>query len=136
MNNKYWKKSEIDQFKKRLILFRDKLSGNVNTLGSEAFANTRQGSSGNLSNVPIHLADVGTDNFERELSIELIENAEEELRNIDIALEKMDNKTYGRCEICDKMVTKTRLMAIPFVKHCITCQRDEEIEQPIDEKDE
>ena len=107
------------------MFFREKVSGNVNALGNEAFANTRQGSSGNLSNVPMHLADVGTDNFERDLAIELIENAEEGLRNIDIALEKMDNKTYGKCEICDKMVTKVRLMAIPFVKHCIKCQRVE-----------
>ncbi|MGR3317647.1 MAG: TraR/DksA family transcriptional regulator [Candidatus Anammoxibacter sp.] len=135
MNNKYWKKSEIEQFKKRLMYFREKVSGNVNALGNEAFSNTRQGSSGNLSNVPIHLADVGTDNFERDLAIELIENAEEGIRDIDIALEKMDNKTYGKCEICDKMVTKERLMAIPFVKHCIKCQRDEEIEQSRDEDD-
>lgn len=132
MVNKYWKKEEVEQFKKRLVTLREKLSGNVNSLGNEAFKNTRQDASGDLSNVPIHLADIGTDNFDRDMSIELIESAEEGVRKIDLALEKIDNKTYGKCESCDKMVSKTRLLAIPFVENCIQCQRDEEIEQSKD----
>lgn len=129
MSNTYWKKDEIEQFRKRLMSLRKKISNNVNALENEAFLKTRQDSSGDLSNVPIHLADIGTDNFDRDMTIGLIENAEEGLRSIDIALEKLENKSYGRCEICDKMVSKTRLLAIPFVKHCIDCQRNEEIEQ-------
>ncbi len=130
MTGKYWKKDEIAQFRKRLMALREKIAGNVNSLGNEAFLKTSQDASGgNLSHIPLHMADIGTDNFDRDLTIGLIENAEEGLRNIDIALEKLDNKTYGKCEICDKMVTKTRLLAIPFVQNCISCQRNEEIEE-------
>lgn len=132
MDIKYWKKDEIEVFKKRLMILRGKLAGNVSSLENEAFLKSRQESSGDLSNAPIHLADVGTDNFDRDMTIGLIENAEEGLRNIDIALEKIDNITYGKCEICNKMVTKTRLLALPFVRHCIDCQRSEEIERSRD----
>ena len=132
MANKYWKKEEIEQFKKRLLTLRKKISGNVNALENEAFL--KSDSAGDLSNVPIHLADIGTDNFERDLTIGLIQNAEEGLRNIDIALEKIENKTYGKCESCNKMVSKTRLLAIPFVKNCINCQRDEEVDRVRDEE--
>lgn len=58
--------------------------------------------SGDLSHVPIHMADVGTDNYDRDLTIGLIQNGEEELRAIDEALEKIANKTYGNCDECDK----------------------------------
>ena len=134
MDRKYWKKDEVVLFKKRLLSLRGKITGNVDALQNEAFKNAGHESSGDLSNMPIHLADVGTDNFDRDLTIEFIENAEEGLRNIDTALEKLENKTYGRCESCDKMVTKTRLLALPFVKNCIHCQRDEETEQMSDEE--
>lgn len=128
MNNKYWKRDEVNEFRKRLESLRAKIAGNVSSLENEAFRKNRQEASGDLSNVPIHLADVGTDNFDRDMTIGLIENAEEGLRNIDAALEKLDNKVYGKCEICNKMITKTRLLAVPFVENCISCQRDEEIE--------
>ncbi len=94
----------------------------------EALKKSRQDASGDLSNVPIHMADVGTDNYERDLMIELIENGEEGLRNIDTALEKMDDGSYGVCEICSKKINKDRLKAVPYAKLCIDCQREEEID--------
>lgn len=94
----------------------------------EALKMSRQDASGDLSNVPIHMADVGTDNYERDLMIELIENGEEGLRNIDTALEKMDDGSYGVCEICAKKINKERLKAVPYAKLCIDCQREEEID--------
>ncbi len=132
MPNKSWKKEEIEQFRKRLKAIREKLSNNVNSLENEAFIKT----GGDLSNVPIHLADVGTDNFDRDLTIGLIENAEEGVRKIDIALDKLDNETYGLCETCEKMVSKARLQAIPFVQTCIQCQRDEEVGITKDDDDD
>ena len=72
--------------------------------------------SGDLSNVPIHMADVGTDNYDRDLTIGLIQNGEEELRAIDEALERIGNKTFGTCEECGKKISKARLTALPYVK--------------------
>jgi RNA polymerase-binding protein DksA len=94
----------------------------------EALKRSRQDASGDLSNVPIHMADVGTDNYERELMIELIQNGEESVRSIDTALEKIEDGTFGVCELCAKKINKERLKAVPYAKLCIDCQREEEIE--------
>ena len=94
----------------------------------EALGKSGQDASGDLSTVPIHMADVGTGNYDRDLTIGLIQNGEEELRAIDEALERIGNKTFGSCEECGKKVSKVRLAALPYVKNCIECQRQEEEE--------
>lgn len=121
-------KDDFAQFKKLLLTLRGRLVGKVDSMQDEALKRSRQDASGDLSNVPIHMADVGTDNYERDLMIELIENGEEGLRNIDTALEKMDDGSYGVCEICSKKINKERLKAVPYAKLCIDCQREEEID--------
>ncbi len=120
-------KDDFAQFKKLLLTLRGRLVGKVDSMQDETLKKSRQDATGDLSNVPIHMADVGTDNYERDLMIELIENGEEGLRNIDTALEKMADGSYGVCEICSKKINKERLKAVPYAKHCIGCQREEEI---------
>lgn len=119
---------ELTQYKKTLLELRQKLVENVNFMEDEALGKSGQEASGDLSNVPIHMADVGTDNYDRDLTIGLIQNGEEELRAIDDALERIGNKTFGSCEECGKKVSKVRLDALPYVKNCIECQRREEKE--------
>ena len=122
------KAAELAQFKKALLELREKLMGNVNHMEDEALGKSGHEASGNLSNVPIHMADVGTDNYDRDLTIGLIQNGEEELKAIDEALEKIGKKTFGLCESegCGKKISKARLTALPYVKLCIECQRQEE----------
>ena len=122
------KAAELTQYKKTLLELRQKLVVNVNFMEDEALGKSGQDASGDLSNVPIHMADVGTDNYDRDLTIGLIQNGEEELRAIDEALERIGNKTFGSCEECGKKVSKVRLEALPYVKNCIECQRLEEKE--------
>ncbi len=122
------KAAELTQYKKTLLELRQKLVENVNFMEDEALGKSGQDASGDLSNVPIHMADVGTDNYDRDLTIGLIQNGEEELRAIDEALERIGNKTFGSCEECGKKISKVRLTALPYVKNCIECQRQEEEE--------
>ncbi len=122
------KVAELAQYKRILLDLRKKLVGNVNFMEDEALGKSGQDASGDLSNVPIHMADVGTDNYERDLTIGLIQNGEEELKAIDNALERIGNKTYGSCEECGKKISKARLAALPYVHSCIDCQRLEEQE--------
>ena len=122
------KAEDVAHFKKLLLSIREKLVGKVDSMQGEALKKSRQDASGDLSNVPIHMADVGTDNYERELMIELIQNGEEGVRSIDTALEKIEDGTFGVCELCAKKINKERLNAVPYAKLCIDCQREEEIE--------
>ncbi len=122
------KVAELAQYKRILLDLRQKLVENVNSMEDEALGKSRQDASGDLSNVPIHMADVGTDNYDRDLTIGLIQNGEEELRAIDDALERIGNKSFGLCAECEKKISKVRLTALPYVKNCIECQREEEEE--------
>lgn len=128
------KVSELAQYKRLLLDRRKKLVGNVTFMEDEALGKSRQDASGDLSNVPIHMADVGTDNYDRDLTIGLIQNGEEELKAIDSALGRIGNKTYGNCEECGKKISKARLTALPYVETCIECQRaaEEEGEEDAD----
>ena len=122
------KAEDVAHFRKILLSIREKLVGKVDSMQGEALKRSRQDASGDLSNVPIHMADIGTDNYERELMIELIQNGEEGVRSIDTALEKIEDGTFGVCELCAKKINKERLNAVPYAKLCIDCQREEEIE--------
>ncbi|MBM2835485.1 MAG: dksA [Candidatus Brocadiaceae bacterium] len=122
------KAEEVAQFKKLLLSLRERLVGKVDFMQGETLKKSRQDASGDLSNVPIHMADVGTDNYERDIMIELIQNGEEGVRNIDTALEKIEEGAFGVCELCAKKINKERLKAVPYAKLCIDCQREEEID--------
>ena len=121
------KQEEVAYFKRILLSIREKLVGKVDSMQGEALKRSRQDASGDLSNVPIHMADVGTDNYERDLMIELIQSGEHSLREIDTALEKIEEGTFGICELCGKKINKERIKAVPYARLCIDCQREEEI---------
>ena len=71
--------------------------------------------------MPIHMADVGSDNFEQEFTLGLMENDEETLQAIEAALERIEDGVYGSCVECERTVPKTRLNAIPFTPYCVKC---------------
>jgi len=120
------KPEELAQFKKILLMKRGLLAGNVNRMEDEALRKNRQNASGDLSSIPIHLADIGTDNYEQEFTLGLIENEEEVLHDIDEAIAKIAEGTYGQCEVCEKKIPKARLKVVPHARLCIECQRKEE----------
>jgi RNA polymerase-binding protein DksA len=108
------------------MLKRDMLSGDVTTLQREALRKNRKDASGDLSNMPIHMADLGSDNYEQEFALDLIQNEEITLREIDEALQRIDEGVYGTCVACDKKIPLARLKAKPHAKYCIQCKIQEE----------
>ena len=115
------KKSEMKVYKERLILLRARLRGDVNAMAEAALSKTRTEASGDLSSMPIHLADVGSDNYEQEFTLSLMQSEEETLDQIEAALERIEDAVYGSCVECDGRITKTRLNAIPYTPFCIKC---------------
>ncbi len=115
------KKAESKVYKERLVQMRARLRGDVNAMADAALSKTRSESSGDLSSMPIHMADVGTDNYEQEFTLSLMQNEEETLEMIEGALERIEDGVYGSCVECDGRITKTRLKAIPHTPFCIKC---------------
>lgn len=117
---------ELAQYKKLLLRKHRLLSGNVDSMEQHALKKSRQENSGDLSSMPIHMADIGSDNFEQEFTLGLIENEDQTLREIEEAIKRIDDGTFGVCQSCNKNIRKVRLKALPYARHCIECQRQEE----------
>jgi len=115
------KKADMQVYKQRLLLLRARLRGDVNAMQDAALNKTRSEASGDLSSMPIHMADIGSDNFEQEFTLSLMQNEEETLVAIENALERIEDAEYGKCEECQTTIPKARLNAIPYTSHCIKC---------------
>ena len=115
--------AELDSFRQQLLDLRSRLRGDVSHLTSEALRKTGGEASGSLSNTPIHMADLGTDNFEQEFTLSLIESEEGRMKEINAALDRIEHGGFGRCEECQKAIPKARLQALPFTRFCVDCAR-------------
>jgi RNA polymerase-binding protein DksA len=120
------KPAEVESFREMLQGLRARLRGDLNQMTDEALRRDQPESSGNLSNVPLHMADVGTENYDQEFTLSLIENEQEVLTQIYDALARIENGTFGACENCGLPIAKPRLQAIPYARHCIDCARERE----------
>jgi DnaK suppressor protein len=115
------RKRELEQYRKQLVVFRDRLLGTLSAVTEQA----RQPSGGQgeseLSNAPMHLADMGTDEFMHALNATLLENEEQLTADVRAALVRIDDGSYGVCENCNQDIAEERLAAMPFALHCVVC---------------
>jgi RNA polymerase-binding protein DksA len=111
-------KSDLQYFRNLLLEKRREILGDVGSMESEAFKGGN-----NLSNMPIHMADVGTDNFEQEFTLGLIESERQFLRDIQEALIRVDEGTFGICLGTGKPIPRVRLEAVPWAKYTIEYSR-------------
>lgn len=116
-------KAVLDTYRQQLLALRSRLKGDVTHLADEALRKAGGEASGGLSNMPIHMADLGTDNFEQEFTLSLLQNEEQALTEIGAALDRIDQGTFGRCEECHKEIPRERLKALPYTRHCVDCAR-------------
>ena len=118
-------KAELDGFREQLTKLRDRLNGNNSSLTEEALGKAGN-TGGSVSNMPIHMADLGSDNFEQENTLNLLANEQQHLEEIRDALERIRQGTFGRCEDCGVEILKARLKEIPHARFCVACARKQE----------
>jgi len=119
-------KKTLEKFRKLLLTEKEKIIGGIQNLTKENLSNSQTDAAGDLSHYSTHMADVGSDSFERELALGLVSNEQEFLYKIDEALRAIDKGTYGSCEACSRPIKEARLKALPFAKLCISCQEKAE----------
>lgn len=119
-------KKDREEFKRLLLRRRAQLSGEVEKMAEETLRHNRQDAAGDLSSMPIHMADIASDNFEKELNLDFIQMESAEVRDMDEALARIEQGTFGTCESCNKPIPKARLRAVPHARLCIGCKREEE----------
>lgn len=117
--------AQLREFKALLLKKRAELCGDVVRLTDEALNRGSDGLS-DQSTMPIHMADLGTDNWEQEFTLGLIANEQAVVREIDQALERIAAKTYGVCLATHAPIGLARLHAKPWAKFCIEYERARE----------
>ncbi|MFC1708582.1 TraR/DksA family transcriptional regulator [Candidatus Omnitrophota bacterium] len=126
MKKKKFNKKSLDQFKKILIKRKKEINDEINHISSDTLMKSQKDASGDISGYSYHMADVATDNYDREFSLGLASNERDILYEIDAALQKVEDGSFGICEECEKSISKTRLKAVPYAKMCIKCQEAKE----------
>lgn len=114
---------ELEEFRKILTAMHSRLRGDLDQLTDQALHSASPETASNLSKLPIHLADLGSENYDQEFTLELIEFDQATLDEVTKALLRVNDGTFGQCEGCDKPIAKARLEAIPYTRHCIDCAR-------------
>ena len=109
--------AEIEKFRELLLAKRRELLGNVSTMEDETFKKERS----ELSSMPFHMADAGSDNFEQEFSLDLMDSEKKMLKEITDALGRIGEGTFGVCEGKGESISKARLNAIPWARYCVAC---------------
>ena len=112
----------METYRQQLLARRGRLDGHVSHLAGEAMHKDGEATGGNLSHVPLHMADLGTDNYERENTLRLLANEGRLLEEINAALERIQQGTFGRCEECGGPIApRERLKELPFTRYCVAC---------------
>jgi RNA polymerase-binding protein DksA len=109
---------EIDELRTRLGSEREELVAQLTTIEDQAFAATQSDMSGDVG-VDDESADAGTATFEREKELSIEQNVRDLIQKIDRALKRIEDGTYGICEVCGKPIEKARIKALPYVDLCI-----------------
>ena len=118
----YLTPEELEKFRALLWAKRNELLGNVSYMEQDVLK--ENGS--DLSHVPIHMADLGTDSYEQEFTLDLMDSERKLISDIDNALARIENGTYGICEMDGKPIPKPRLEAIPWARYCVACASNSE----------
>ena len=115
--------SDIEHFKETLLEKRRDILSDVNEMEGEALKKSRMDATGDLSSMPIHMPDIGTDNYEQEFALGLMDSERKTLQEIDAALERIERGTYGICEGKGIPIAKARLEAQPWARYCVEYAR-------------
>ena len=115
--------------KKELAIYREllqhqleRMQKNLDALAADNLKRTSADSTGDISFYSTHMADHGTDNFDRELALNLVSGRQESIYDIEYAIRRIDEGIYGFCDSCEQMIERARLKALPFAKKCLACQ--------------
>ncbi len=118
-------KDQTKQLRQLLITERAKLAEEIKSIAHDISTSPRD-ASGDLSAYTIHMADMAADTYERELSMNIVSSEQEILYQIDDALKRLDDGSFGVCQQCTQPITMSRLKAVPYASLCIDCQRVKE----------
>lgn len=123
---KGFSKKDLTLLKKLIYKRREEILDSMQHISDVALRKSPKEASGDISGYSLHMADVATDTYDREFSLSLASSEQDALYEIEDALKRMEEKTFGFCEECHKLISKTRLKAVPYTRLCLGCQEAKE----------
>lgn len=120
--------SKLEHYRRLLLEYLRRASQTADRLESQVRSPI---AADNLSHVPMHLGDAGSEEYALELNATLYEHENQVLTEVIDALGRIDGKTFGRCENCGRPIPEGRLEAIPYARYCVQCTELLAIERPV-----
>lgn len=115
---------KFKRYYKLLLDLRAHLTEGIERHSEETLKRSAKDDAGDLSAYGQHMADAGTDTFDRDFALSMVANEQEALSEIEAAIKRIHAGTYGVCEITQKPIAKERLLAVPFTRYSAEAQKD------------
>ncbi len=125
MKKKY-AKPDLKEFKKIVQKKKEEILSDLEHISDDTLRKSQKEASGDISGYTYHMADVATDNYDREFSLGLASSDRKSLYELNDALKRIEEGTFGVCDDCKSLITKVRLRAVPSARLCIKCQQKKE----------
>jgi DnaK suppressor protein len=116
-------KPDFTLHRKRLLALRATLQGDMTQMEYNALNKDHS----KTTSMPTDMAELWSGNFDQELTLSLLGNEQDALDQIEAAIERIEDGSFGRCEECGRKIPESRLEAIPYAAQCVRCasQREE-----------
>ena len=125
--NKYSKR-DLDRFRKKIQQKIDELTGSMDGQREDLNINSKGNASLSQDSVySVHMADAGTDSYEREKGFHLMNRETNYVNFLNLALERIDSGEFGICSVCDDKIPEERMMEVPNATKCVTCKEGEKL---------
>lgn len=119
-------KKELTEFKKLLLKKKEEINAEIKHIAEDTLNKSQKDASGDISGYTYHMADVATDNYDREFSLGLASKDRKSLYELEDAMKRIEEGTFGVCLDCKVLIAKTRLKVVPQARLCIKCQEKRE----------
>ncbi len=117
---------KFQRYYKLLIELRNHVAEGLDTHTEQTLKRSAKDDAGDLSSYAQHMADAGTDTFDRDFALSLVSNEQEALAEIEAAIQRIKTGTYGVCELTGRPINKERLLAVPFARFSVESQAEVE----------
>jgi RNA polymerase-binding protein DksA len=125
VKNKFTKK-ELGEFKKLILKKKEEILDDIKHISDDTLKKSQKDASGDISGYTYHMADVATDTYDREFSLGLASSDRQFLYELDDAIKRIEDGTFGVCQDCKVLIAKNRLKAVPHARLCVKCQEKKE----------
>ncbi len=116
-------KAEMEFYRRRLLGLKKRHGGILTDLEEEALRPSGSAADGTLADVPSHAGELSAEEYAEEVTLGLLESESKLLAEIDHALQRLEQGTFGRCEECAQNISQRRLRALPYARYCLRCAR-------------